>query len=294
MSLDLDARQRAMLAEMGVRVWQRPALEAPMPAVATTSAPPRTVSTPRPLARSATVPATSALTGAAAAPGPLPTQGSSLSLQAGAPQWVPADGSPMGWAALSHTVLECQACGLCAGRKAAVWGATPEQPQADWLLVGEPPDEPEERAGHSFAGAAGQLLDNMLKAVGASRGGTGRLGAYVTNVVKCRPARPRNPDANEMAICQAVLQQEIALVKPKLILAMGRFAAQSLLQAGLPDVAGIPLGKLRGQVHYFQHIPVVVSYHPTYLLRTPADKAKAWADLCLAMATLDAPASDNS
>ena len=190
--------------------------------------------------------------------------------------------------------MGCQAGGLGAGRKAAVWGATPDQPQADWLLVGEPPDELEEREGQSFAGAAGQLLDNMLKAVGANRGGTGRLGAYVTNIVKCRPATPRNPEPNELAVCQAYLRQELALVKPKPILAMGRFAAQSLLQASVPDVAGIPLGKLRGQVHHFQDIPVIVSYHPTYLLRTPADKAKAWADLCLAMATLESSQENDS
>ena len=293
MSLDLDARQRAMLAEMGVRVWQRPAVEAPMPAVVAPPTP-RTASAPRPHARPTAVPASSAVTSAPAALGPAPTQTPSLSSPASPPQWVPADGSPLGWAALSQAVLECQACGLCAGRKAAVWGATPDQPQADWLLVGEPPDELEEREGQSFAGAAGQLLDNMLKAVGANRGGTGRLGAYVTNIVKCRPATPRNPESNELAVCQAYLRQEIALVQPKLILAMGRFAAQSLLQASVPDVAGIPLGKLRGQVHHFQDIPVIVSYHPTYLLRTPADKAKAWADLCLAMATLESSQKPDS
>ena len=193
----------------------------------------------------------------------------------------------MDWTALSQAVSQCQACGLCAGRKAPVLGAAPDQPQADWLLVGEPPDDQEEREGRAMVGAAGQLLDNMLKAVGVSRGGAGRLGAYVTNIVKCRPALPRNPEADELATCQAFLRQEIALVQPKLILATGRFAAQSLLHHRVPHIATVPLGKLRGQIHHFQGIPVVVSYHPTYLLRNQADKARAWADLCLAMATLE-------
>lgn len=287
MSLDLDARQRAMLLEMGIRVWQRPAMEAPVPAAAA-PATPSTASKPLPLARATALPATDPVTRDTAALNPAPTLTPGLSRPAIPAQRLPTDGSPMGWAALSHTALECQACGLCAGRKGAVWGATPDQSQADWLLVGEPPDEMEEREGRAMVGAAGQLLDNMLKAVGASRGGAGRLGAYVTNIVKCRPAAPRNPEPHELATCQAYLQQEIALVKPKLILAMGRFAAQSLLQASVPDVAGIPLGRLRAQVHQFQGIPVVVSYHPASLLRNQADKAKAWADLCLAMATLDA------
>lgn len=207
---------------------------------------------------------------------------------------MPTDGSPIDWSALSHAVAQCQACGLCAGRKAPVLGPASDQPQADWLLVGEPPDELEEREGRAMAGAAGQLLDNMLKAVGVSRGGSGRLGAYVTNIVKCRPALPRNPDPDELATCQAFLRQEIALVQPKLILAMGRFAAQSLLLHSVPHIATVPLGKLRGRIHHYQGIPLVVSYHPTYLLRNQADKAKAWADLCLAMATLEAAQGNGS
>lgn len=287
MSLDLDARQRAMLAEMGVRVWHRPAgEETPVSAAAPTA--PRSTAAPAsaPTGQSATNPRPAAATtpGPTAAPTPAINP---IELAA-------ANGAPMSWPVLAQAIANCQACALCTGRKMAVLGAAPDQPQAHWLVVGEPPDELEEREGRSFAGAAGQLLDNMLRAIGARRGDSGPSGAYLTNIVKCRPATPRNPTPQELATCQAYLQQEIALVKPKLILAMGRFAAQSLLQSSVPNIAGVPLGKLRGLVYRYQGIPVVVSYHPTYLLRTQADKAKAWADLCLAMATLDAVASDSS
>ncbi|MDP2368012.1 uracil-DNA glycosylase family protein [Rhodoferax sp.] len=283
MSLDLDARQRAMLLEMDIRIWQHPAVGEP-PGAGSAAATPRLATKPPALSQATPV--------TAGARPPSPTRiPAPPALQ---PRLEATDDLPMGWDALSQAVLECQACGLCAGRKAAVLRAAPDQPQADWLVVGEPPDELEEREGRAFVGAAGQLLDNMLKAVGANRGGTGRMGAYATNIVKCRPAIPRNPESDELATCQAFLRQEIALVKPKLILATGRFAAQSLLHHSVPHIARVPLGKLRAQVHHFQGIPVIVSYHPTYLLRNQADKAKAWADLCLAMATLDAPATHNS
>jgi DNA polymerase len=157
--------------------------------------------------------------------------------------------------------------------------------QADWLLVGEPPDEAEERAGAAFADQSGQLLDNMLKALGLSRradaAGSAQA-AYLTNVVKCRPARARNPEPAELVVCENYLRREIALVQPKVILAMGRFAAQALLQSSAPELTGTPLGKLRGQIYRYQGLPVVVTYHPAYLLRNQADKARAWADLCLA------------
>ena len=280
MSLDLDARQRAMLLEMDIRIWQPPAPDEPVSATAA-PAQPRAATQPPPLTQARALHVGTPV----AAPATVPAR--SPAPPAYRPQPVPTDGAPMGWSALSQAVSQCQACGLCAGRKAAVLGAALDQPQADWLLVGEPPDELEERQGRAMVGAAGQLLDNMLKAVGASRGGTGRAGAYVTNIVKCRPGMPRNPEPDELATCQAFLQQEIALVKPKLILATGRFAAQSLLHHHVPHIATVPLGRLRGHIHRYQGIPLVVSYHPTYLLRNQADKAKAWADLCLAMATLE-------
>jgi DNA polymerase len=140
--------------------------------------------------------------------------------------------------------------------------------------------------GAPFAEAAGQLLDNMLKAVGVSRqaGGEPVTSAYVTNAVKCRPAKVRNPEPAELALCERYLRREVALVQPKVILAMGRFAAQTLLQASHPELAGVPLGKLRGRVYRYHGVAVVVTYHPSYLLRTQQDKARAWADLCLALA----------
>ena len=198
----------------------------------------------------------------------------------------------MDWPTLAQTVANCQACKLCSGRRAPVFGAAVATAprQADWLVLGEPPDDAEERLGVPFAEQAGQLLDNMLKAVGVSRHGaasgaaaSAASAAYVTNVVKCRPAVVRNPDPQELATCENFLRREVALVQPKVILALGRFAAQSLLQGSRPEVASIPLGKLRGQIYRYQGIPVVVSYHPTYLLRTQQDKARAWADLCLAL-----------
>jgi DNA polymerase len=176
-----------------------------------------------------------------------------------------------------------------------VFGAGDALRRADWLVVGEPPDDNEELLGAPFADQIGQLLDNMLKAVGVSRhcvdsGAVARTGssvparvAYVTNVVKCRPAAARNPQPQELAACENYLRREVTLVQPKVILALGRFAAQALLQGNLPEVASIPLGKLRGKIYRFQGVPVIVSYHPSYLLRTPQDKARTWADLCLAL-----------
>jgi DNA polymerase len=153
------------------------------------------------------------------------------------------------------------------------------------MIVGDPPDEEEDRAGAPFADQAGLLLDNMLKAVGARRGGAGEAGAYVTNVVKCRPPHGRIPQAAELAQCAQFLNREIALVQPKVILSMGRFANQLLLSAE-PALANQPLGKLRGSVHRYQGGAVVVTYHPKVLLRASADKGKAWADLCLAVKLL--------
>ena len=282
MSLNLDPRQRAMLAEMGVRVWQRPPTEL-MPAPTTARHPTALAPAPTPQ-RSSAAPMTPARMSA-------PTNAPQSS--AAAVESMNTHGAPMSWPVLRQTIASCQACGLCVGRRAAVLGAAPDQGQSHWIVVGEPPHELEERDGQPFVGAAGQLLDNMLKAINARRGATGPAGAYLTNIVKCRPATPRNPTAQDLASCALHLQQEIALVQPRLILALGRFAAQSLLQASMPDVANVPLGKLRGQVHRYNGIPVVVSYHPAYLLRSQADKAKAWADLCLAMDTLDAPPTNS-
>jgi DNA polymerase len=187
----------------------------------------------------------------------------------------------MDWPALREAVANCQACGLCEKRKNTVFGTG--SVQADWFIVGEAPGENEDLQGEPFVGAAGQLLDNMLRAVGRSRSGEGTQGVFISNVLKCRPPANRNPQPAEVAQCAPYLARQVALVQPKLIIAMGRFAVQSVLQTNEP------IGKLRGQVHRYQGVPVIVTYHPAYLLRTPSDKAKAWADLCLAMETANTP-----
>jgi DNA polymerase len=246
MELELDTRQRAMLREMGVHVWL-PQVEAPR--LMTDKAP-------------AVVPSSDA---------GLPSE--ALALQ------------DLHWPALAQAATNCQACGLCAGRKNSTLQAPAATGQADWLVLGDPPDEDENRLGQPFAEQAGTLLNNMLKAAGARRGGQARAGAYLTNVVKCRPPNARQPQAAELQQCAQFLHREIDLVQPKLILAMGRFAIQLLLQEH-PEQAALPLGKQRGRVYRYRGIPVVVTYHPKVLLRASADKAKAWADLCLAMDVL--------
>jgi len=286
MSLDLDQRQRAMLQEMGVRVW--------LPeAVADVALAAEVAGSDEETETAATV-AIEIIAIEAIKTGATASKASESRVPdrrepapAVAPAGLPDGIAGMDWPTLAQTVASCQACALRIGRRAPVFGAADaEAPrQADWLVVGEPPDEAEERQGAPFADQAGQLLDNMLKALGVSRrGGSSRTSAaYVTNVVKCRPAVVRNPGAQELAACENYLRREVALVQPKVILAMGRFAAQALLQGSLPEVASVPLGKLRGQIYRYHGIPVVVSYHPGYLLRTQQDKARAWADLCLAL-----------
>jgi uracil-DNA glycosylase len=195
----------------------------------------------------------------------------------------------MGWPALQQAVAACQACKLCEGRKNTVFGTgqppahDSAAPQVDWLIVGDAPGEDEDRTGEPFEGPAGQLLDNMLKAIGQAR----HRNVYITNVIKCRPPGNRNPEAAEVAQCEPYLRRQIELLEPKIILAMGRYAVNSLLQATVPDVHKLPLGKLRGQVHHYasagRSVPVVATYHPAYLLRNLPEKSKAWADLCLAM-----------
>ncbi len=211
----------------------------------------------------------------------------------------PVGVATMDWAQLQDAVRGCRACGLCAQRHNTVFGvggldaATPgAPPRADWLIVGEAPGEQEDQRGEPFVGAAGQLLDNMLRAVGLDRTrhsappnavGQAAQGVFIANVLKCRPPGNRNPEPAEVEKCAPYLQRQIELLQPRLILAMGRFAAHTLLEASVPDVHAQPLGRLRGRVHAYQGIPVVVTYHPAYLLRALGDKGKAWADLCLAM-----------
>ena len=187
----------------------------------------------------------------------------------------------MDWDTLQATVAQCRACGLCGSRKNTVFGVGDRS--ARWMVIGEAPGENEDLQGEPFVGQAGKLLDNMLAAIGLSRqaeGATlheGRAGVYIANTLKCRPPGNRNPEPNELQTCTPYLMRQLDLVQPGMVLAMGRFAVQSLL--GTSE----PIGKLRGRVHQVQGVPVVVTYHPAYLLRNPADKAKAWADLCLAL-----------
>lgn len=181
----------------------------------------------------------------------------------------------MDWPALREAVSNCQACGLCQGRRNTVFGVGHEQ--ARWMIVGEAPGEQEDRQGEPFVGRAGQLLDRMLAAIDLTRSEAGpERQVFIANVLKCRPPANRNPLPQEVAQCEPFLLRQMALVKPDLIVAMGRFAVQSLLKTTEP------IGKLRGRVHEVAGVPVVVTYHPAYLLRNPADKGLVWDDLCLA------------
>jgi DNA polymerase len=270
----LDDRQRAILAEMGVRVWwpQRIADEQPQvqaQAVAASLDVALPVSAPMGLAPTASpVPRP-----AASAPKPVVAPMSVTEVLVGKPLLEGVD--QMDWTALQATVAACRACDLCANRQQAVFGVG--DVHADWMVIGDPQVEAEGQHGEPFVGQAKQLLDNMLKAVGLSREANGEGGVYITSSLKCRLPGSRNPSPQELATCEPYLARQVALVKPKVIVVMGRFAIQSVLQSTEP------LGKLRGQVHSYQGVPVVATYHPDTLLRNLSDKAKAWADLVLAM-----------
>jgi len=251
--MDLTERRRAMLEEMGVRLW--------LPAAPAAAAP-----APAPVA-------------AAAAANP--------SLAAGAAPGTPAVERPSGiaqmdWPALREAVAACTACGLCRGRTRTVFGVG--NARAQWMIVGEAPGEQEDLRGEPFVGKSGQLLDNMLRALGLTRGEAAPAQqVYIANTVKCRPPGNRNPEPAELAQCEPYLVRQIELVRPRIILAMGRFAVQSLLRSSEP------IGRLRGRVHRYEGVPLVVTYHPAYLLRNPDDKARAWEDLCLARAVASQP-----
>jgi uracil-DNA glycosylase len=243
-------RQRSMLGAMGLRVWA-PSAQTSQPAqpAATAPVPPVTPSVPvaAPPAREPVVVSTGAL-------------------------------ATLGWPELRATVAACRACTLCESRTQTVFGVGHEQ--AQWMVVGEAPGENEDLQGEPFVGAAGQLLDRMLAALGLTRGTEGPAPpsqrVYIANTLKCRPPRNRNPSPEEMAQCEPFLVRQIELLKPRIILAMGRFAVQALLRSDAP------VGKLRGRVHRYQGVPLIVTYHPAYLLRSLPEKARAWEDLCLA------------
>jgi DNA polymerase len=171
------------------------------------------------------------------------------------------------WEALRLQVQACTRCPLHLTRTQGVLGVGPKR--ADWLVIGEAPGAEEDRRGEPFVGAAGQLLDAMLRAIGLDRG----TNVYIANVLKSRPPGNRDPKPEEVAACLPYLERQIELLRPKIMLAVGRIAAQNLLRTEAP------LGRLRGQLHRFGDTPLVVTYHPAYLLRTPAEKRKAWEDL---------------
>lgn len=180
----------------------------------------------------------------------------------------------MGWDELRAAVAACGACRLCEKRKQAVLGVG--DVEADWLFVGEGPGAEEDERGEPFVGQAGRLLDAMLAAIGLERGRR----VYIANVVKCRPPNNRTPEAEETAACFPYLARQIELIRPKLIVALGRPAAQTLL------ATEVKVGSARGRLFDHRGIPLVVTYHPAYLLRNLADKAKAWEDLCFARRTM--------
>ena len=178
------------------------------------------------------------------------------------------------WPLLKQSVAGCVACPLHTGRTKTVFGVGDEA--ADWLFVGEGPGAEEDAKGEPFVGQAGKLLDNMLAAIKLKRGHN----VYIANVVKCRPPGNRNPEPGEAAQCEPYLHRQIALIKPRLIIALGKVAAVNLLKR---DAA---VASMRGKIHQYQGIPLIVTYHPAYLLRSLPEKAKAWTDLCFAVETM--------
>jgi len=183
------------------------------------------------------------------------------------------------WIPLKAAVSGCTKCGLHKTRTQTVFGVGDES--ADWMLIGEAPGAEEDRLGDPFVGQAGKLLDNMLAAIGLSR----RKNVYIANVLKCRPPGNRNPTPEEVAQCSPHLLKQIELIRPKLIVAMGRFAAQTLLESDSS------IASLRGRVHRYAGVPLIVTYHPAYLLRTLEDKAKAWQDLVFARKVMSGAAA---
>jgi len=184
------------------------------------------------------------------------------------------------WNSLEQEVAGCTQCALHRSRTRTVFGVG--DPGAEWMIIGEAPGADEDRRGEPFVGKAGQLLNEMLRAAGFERGEV-----FIANILKCRPPNNRDPEPEEVAACADYLNRQVEMIRPRLILAVGRIAAQNLLQLDQP------VGRLRGVVHRYGSfdIPLVVTYHPAYLLRSPSQKRKAWADLCLARSVTEHPES---
>lgn len=275
----LDARQRAMLKAMGITVWaptpekasSTTAVESPSP-VAVTPPPAAAPLVSAPAARPSRVAAT-----APPAPAPVVVVPSVQrpAIDSSALASMDAD-------ALAKTIAACQACALCEGRRHAVAGGG--HLPADWMVVGDALGDAEDEQGQVFVGDEGLLLDNMLRAVGRSRHEAGPSAAYVTTALKCRPLIGQKPADADIAQCANYLKRQVALVQPRVIVLMGSLATQAVL--GSTE----PLGRLRGQVHRFEGVPVIVTYPLRNLMGTPQNKAKAWDDLCLALAQLSTTA----
>lgn len=235
-----EASRRAYLSAMGVRVWVPREDHDPAAREAPVAQAPQIASVPEKMLRSPVVETVS-----------------------------PRDDST--WDALRDEALACRRCALHTQRKQVVFGVG--SPSSDWLIVGEAPGAEEDRRGEPFVGPAGQLLDAMLQSIGLDR-----AHVYIANVLKCRPPGNRDPEPEEVETCSGYLDRQIDVIRPRMILAVGRFAAQHLLGTDRS------IGALRGQVWSYSRTgaSLVVTYHPSYLLRKPADKGKAWRDLCLA------------
>jgi uracil-DNA glycosylase len=177
----------------------------------------------------------------------------------------------LAWEALEADIAQCTACGLCKTRNKTVPGAGARN--ANWMIVGEAPGADEDEQGMPFVGRSGKLLDAMLRATNHSR----EKNVFIANTLKCRPPDNRNPAPDELEACAPYLHRQIALMKPKMLLTVGKFAAQTI--TGSEDA----IGAMRGRTFDYQSIPVRVTYHPSYLLRAPLEKAKAWDDLLAAM-----------
>jgi DNA polymerase len=248
----MDARHRKYLAEMGIEVWERRDL-ATLPAAAAGSEPAAEALVPR-----REEPAPSEMTENEAASG---ADGSEHSRRV----------ASMSWEDLARTVRTCTRCALHETRTQTVFGVGNRE--AEWLVIGEAPGAEEDRQGEPFVGRAGQLLNSMLLAIGLSR-----EQVYIANILKCRPPNNRDPRPEEERACRDYLERQIRLIRPKIILAVGRIAAQNLMKVDTP------IGKMRGRTYSYQDtgIPVVITYHPAYLLRSPLEKRKAWQDLLYA------------
>jgi uracil-DNA glycosylase len=281
--------QRAMLCEMGLGAALPPAVlpaaPAQGPAARGAVQPPATTARPRSPAPGGTTarplgPSSESL-------GTLADRSMQGAAEVAAPMTVflarpPAQAhAATDWLPLRQAVADCRACELCQTRKQTVFGVG--HPRAHWMVVGEAPGAQEDEQGEPFVGAAGQLLDAMLRALQLSRAAEGEpaRSVYIANTLKCRPPGNRNPLPQEMERCEPFLARQIELVQPRIILAMGRFAVNALLRSNEP------IGKLRRQVHEYRGVPLVVTYHPAYLLRNLPDKARAWEDLCLAADQLE-------